>query len=477
MKKLSLLLLCGTLFTAALTFNACLKKGHDEPVDNTGYDPQLTVTHTIAQVLAMPLGIPISQDVIVSGIVVMDDRSGNYYKKFVIQDSTGGLEINLDQNNIYSDYPIGRKVYLKCKGLTMGSYGGMIQLGYGLDEKQSIIAIPFAMADNFIVKANYPNAIKVDTFTYDELSNASANSVHLNTLIAIKAIQFTENNAGVPYSAANTSTDRRIEGCSATTNNTEFVVRTSNYARFQATKTPAGSGVIVALYTRYVSGTKSTAQLVIRDTNDVQFGSQRCDGNSFQEPELVSVADLRDMYTGTARTLSGIKITGTVISDRIGANGQDKNMIIQQGAKGIVIRFISAHSYNPGDSVTVLLTGAKLEEYHGTLQAGSTPNANAGKVGTGTIVPKVLTLLDLNNSFESYESTLVKIIQASISPAGTYSGNKTLTDATGTITLYTSASAVFSGAPVPATPMNFTGIVCQYNNTRQLQLRNLNDVQ
>lgn len=272
MKKLSLLFICSALVATTFTFDSCVKKGNDAPIDNTGNDPNLKVTHTIAEVLAMPVGTAITEDVIVSGIVVMDDRSGNYYKKFVIQDETGGLEINLDQNNIYNDYPVGRKVYIKCKGLTLGTYGGMLQMGYGLDERQSIISIPFAMADNFIVKANYPNPIKVDTFTYDELANASNNTARLNTLVAIRNTQFVQ--AGQPYAAPNSTTNRDLEGCGAT--GTGIVLRSSNYARFQPVTTPSGSGVIVGLYTKFVSGTRATPQLFIRDTSDVHFTNARC---------------------------------------------------------------------------------------------------------------------------------------------------------------------------------------------------------
>lgn len=474
MKKLSLLLLCGSLAASTFTFNACVKKGHDEPIDNTGNDPKIPVTHTIAQLLAMPVGAAITQDVVVSGVVVMDDRSGNYYKKFVIQDETGGLEINLDQNNIYNDYPVGRKIYLKCKGLTMGIYGGMIQLGYGLDERQSVVPIPFTMADNFVVKANYPNNIKVDTLNFDDLSNVSGNAARLNTLVAIRNVQFTENNADVTYAAANATTNRRIEGCGAATNSVDFAIRTSNYSRFQPVKTPTGSGVIVGIYTKF----NAQPQLIIRDTSDVKFGALRCDGNPFQPPVLTSIADVRAMYSGAAQLLSRVKITGTVISDRVGANGQDRNMIIQQGNSGIMVRFTGTHSFNVGDSLMVLLSGASLEEYNGTLQANNTPVGNAARVGAGTIIPKVMTLADLNTDFETYESTLVRIMNATAGPAGsTYNGNKTLTDATGSITLYTAASAIFSGSILPAAPMTFTGIVGQFNSTKQLQIRNLNDVQ
>ncbi len=80
----------------------------------------------------------ITDDVIIGGIVCMDDKSGNYYKKIVIQDETGGIEIEIDQTNLYTDYPVGRKVYVRCKGLFLGNYFDIPQLGATPDERGSL---------------------------------------------------------------------------------------------------------------------------------------------------------------------------------------------------------------------------------------------------------------------------------------------------------------------------------------------------
>src|ERR1700744_119412 len=96
--------ICACICSFAIA--ACIKKQYKGPPDTSGYDPHLSVTHTIAQLLALPVGSAITEDVIISGIVIMDDKSGNYYKKIVIQDSTGGIEMELDQNNLYNDYPV-----------------------------------------------------------------------------------------------------------------------------------------------------------------------------------------------------------------------------------------------------------------------------------------------------------------------------------------------------------------------------------
>lgn len=272
MKKIALLFFTGILAIASLGIQSCVKKGTDEPESQTNVDPKLTVTHTIAQLLALPKSTKITGDVVISGVVVMDDRSGNYYKKFVIQDETGGIEINLDQNNIYNDYPVGRKVYLKCKDLMIIENNGTPQLGTGTDDRGSIVSIPFVMADEYIIKANYPNEVKVDTLTYDELANTTTGSKYVNRLVLIKDVEFGDNAFGLPFADANTTTNRDLKGCGAS--GSGIVVRTSNYSRFRGAIIPSGSGFIYGIYTVY----GSTPQLIVRDQDDVIFKAERCDG-------------------------------------------------------------------------------------------------------------------------------------------------------------------------------------------------------
>ncbi|HTO14834.1 MAG TPA: DUF5689 domain-containing protein [Edaphocola sp.] len=306
MRKITIFLSIGLLL-GGLCLNSCVKKGNDVPDDESNYDPQLKITNSISELLALPINTKITEEMIVSGVVIMDDRSGNYYKKFVIQDSTGGIEINLDQNNIYNDYPIGRKIYVKCKGLTLAAYGGMKQLGYGVDERSSVVSIPFSMADEYIVKANYPNPIIVDTFTYDQLANVAGADKYLNTLVAIKEVQFAEGSYGVAYAQANSTTNRVLNGCDAATSN--IVVRTSNFAKFQPAKTPTGSGTIVALYTKF----NTTPQLFIRDTSDVVFKPERCGG----APVPGATIFAEDFNSGTKN--NDINIPGWVNFSEAGA--------------------------------------------------------------------------------------------------------------------------------------------------------------
>lgn len=97
------------------------------------YEPvTMTPNTTIAQLKALYKSGPvkIEKDIVIGGQVVSDDRSGNVYKSIYIQDATGGIELKIGKNALYNDYKLGQWVYVKCGGLTLGAYYGMIQLGY-----------------------------------------------------------------------------------------------------------------------------------------------------------------------------------------------------------------------------------------------------------------------------------------------------------------------------------------------------------
>lgn len=464
----------------AFTISSCVKKDFDTPPDTSNYDPQLEVTHTIAELKAMPMNSPLDTNGVIAGIVVMDDRSGNYYKKIVIQDSTGGIEILIDQNNLYNDFPVGRKIYVKFKGLYLGEYGQNKQLGYTPDASGSLSNISFVDVDQFIVKANYPNPIVADTFTLAELSNPTAMSKHLNTLIAIKDVEFADDAAGIPYAqiaSLASATNRTVKDCNGAT----ITLRTSGYAKFQPELTPTGKGTMVGIYTRY----NNTPQLYIRDVNDVQLNdSIRCNGTVMRQPDFITVDSLKKYYQGGDVTLPALKIRGIVISDASNGNVSSGNVVLQGGNddKGIVLYYGGNTIYNVGDSLEVNITGAVLKEYRGKLELENVTTSKTTRLGTGKVItPKAVTVSDIVANFNDYESTLVTL--SNITWESGYTtingnvGNLRVTDATGTIVHYSANSASFKDFVLPPSPAtSITGIIERYNNTIQLRIRNTNDI-
>lgn len=88
---------------------------------------------TIAELKAMyTSGKPfnIEEDIYIKGQVNSCDSLGNFYRSFYIQDETSGIEIKAGKTGLYNNYKRNQWIYVKCKGLALGAYGGMVQLGY-----------------------------------------------------------------------------------------------------------------------------------------------------------------------------------------------------------------------------------------------------------------------------------------------------------------------------------------------------------
>lgn len=452
---------------------SCSKKAPDAPPDNSTYDPQLKITHTIAQLQQMPSGLAIQEDMVICGIVIMDDKNGNYNRKIVIQDSTGGIEVLIDQDNLYNDYPVGRKLYLKCKGLCPGSAALNPQLGYLPDAAGTLSPIPALLADQYLIKGNYPNLLVPDTVTLAMLAFPDKAKQYLNTLVAIRDLQFADPDTMQPYAqqaVVASATNRQVCDC----NNGSIAMRNSGYAGFQPYLTPSGNGLLTAVYTRF----NGTPQIYIRDTADVRFYNARCGVPA--AAAISPVALIRKLVPAAGDSVDILpvyKIAGVVISDRLGGNTSTYGITLQDGDKGIFIRFSGIPFYYLGDSLVVNITGGKLARFNGQLQLSNIPVSAVHLITAGrTVAVRSATIAEILLHYKDWESTLVKVAQVSIPAGGNYSGYKTLNDGTGTLTLYTLAGAAFAAAFVPQAPGNFTGILSTFEQTPQLQLRNINDV-
>ena len=89
------------LFLMLVTVSSC-KKNFDQPP--TYVDPNIVANTSIATLKAKHLSggfEAITTDLIISGTVIADDKSGNLYKEIYIKDATGGLDIKLEGTNIY----------------------------------------------------------------------------------------------------------------------------------------------------------------------------------------------------------------------------------------------------------------------------------------------------------------------------------------------------------------------------------------
>lgn len=271
---------------AAGTFTSCVKDKFDAPPTD-GPFPDITANTTIADLKAGYLGAitEITDDIIIEGVVIADDKSGNFYKTIVIQDATAGISIRVDRVNSFNDYPIGRKIYIKCKGLYMGAYRNLIQLGGGIDNSDptdpSISPIADLLIDKFFVKG--PTNQTVEPI---DLSIAELTDQYQNMLIRLSGVQFSSADQGQPFAdpIAKVTVNRLAQTCGGES----IIVRTSGYSNFAADLTPTGSGTLVAVYN--VFGT--TKQLVIRNPSDLDMTGEPCVSEEFESGAAGTPIDL-----------------------------------------------------------------------------------------------------------------------------------------------------------------------------------------
>ena len=72
--------------------------------------------------------------------MVLDDRSGNYYKTIVIQDASGGIEVKFNDGFLYQQYPQGRTIYIRCKDLILTDYNNLTQLIGSTVEENGVLS-------------------------------------------------------------------------------------------------------------------------------------------------------------------------------------------------------------------------------------------------------------------------------------------------------------------------------------------------
>ena len=131
----------GILLLISL-FLGCVKdQDFSTPIVNC-IEPEFTVTNTIQQIKEMYTfggATVIDTDVIIEGYVVSSDKSGNIYKSISIQDKpenpTSAIKISIDKTNLYTKYDVGRKIYIKLKGLAVGYSFGSVQIGQAVGTK------------------------------------------------------------------------------------------------------------------------------------------------------------------------------------------------------------------------------------------------------------------------------------------------------------------------------------------------------
>ena len=269
--KTSLTIFISSIAIVVLFFSAaCLKQtAYAQPVNGNDTDSLISIK-ALRKLHAMGNFEPITKSMALEATIVANDEHDNLYKSISIQDSSGGILLNLDGSSLYQTYPIGTTIRVRLQKLFLTDYRRMLQLVGSVDTSSGQLlttGIAAPLFSKFIkVVKEYTNVVPM-TVSFKNLADSLQ-----GRLIKISNVEFAaaDTNSTFADKKNKIGASRGLKFCTGGT----IYLRTSGYADFAGISLPKNNGDIVGIYSVY----NYEKQLLLRDTSDILFRSKRCTG-------------------------------------------------------------------------------------------------------------------------------------------------------------------------------------------------------
>ena len=267
-----------------------------EPVE-----PEQPAGTTIAGVLALGKGA-VPADTFVEGIVIsnMDLNNLTSKKGLYIQDETAGLQFYLAANH---EFKFGDKVKVDLSGSEIAEYNGAVQISGLALEKIEVLSSG--------------NTVEAKTVTIaDFLANK-----YEGQYVAIEGIQVADSDLSKTWVSGEAHTSINVEDA----NGNKFVVFSSKYASYGASKVAQGLGTIKGIS----SISKGAIQIIFAQESDFagltgeRFGAEGGDQPGGDEPVAPTATNRADFETLTR--------TSTYTSHTTTSGWVLKNCAVQEG--------------------------------------------------------------------------------------------------------------------------------------------------
>jgi hypothetical protein len=270
-KRNSMTIFISTIALFILFFlAACLKEtAYAKPMIGNDTDSLISIKefrklHTMGNIE------PITKTMALEATIVANDEQNNLYKSISIQDTSGGILINLDASSLYQLYPIGTTIRIHLQNLFLTDYRRMLQVVASVDTSSGQLVTTGISASLFtkyikVVKENINIAPILVSF------KNLADSLQ-GRLIKISNVEFSASDTSLTYADKKNKigASRTLKFCTGGT----IYLRTSGYADFAGVSIPKNNGDIIGIYSVY----NYEKQLLLRDTSDILFRSKRFTG-------------------------------------------------------------------------------------------------------------------------------------------------------------------------------------------------------
>ena len=201
----------------------------------------------------------------IQGIVVGNDEGGNIYQTLYIQDATGAIKISIEQSGLYGPFSVGQGVLIELKGLYVGGYGKLPQIGT-IYENPKNGNIQTGRMSRYLWQQHYklidiPGLVPTPTVVTN--MNQLDMDKDCGKLITLKGVEISVADGKevyAPSGTGSTTVSRSIKGMS------NVILYTSTFADFANSIMPTGKLDITGIASRY----NSTWQIQIRTEDDVK---------------------------------------------------------------------------------------------------------------------------------------------------------------------------------------------------------------
>lgn len=229
-----------------LLFSGC---GYNNFGDIEQLDNQLVTANVDIVVLREEIGREVNSDCVIRGCVTAEDRSGNFFRSFIIQDNSGAIEIRAGFYDLNTIFPRNKEVSINVKNLFVDAYNGVLQLGKERNGEVDFIANRYISGMYFMPQNNRCTIISREIELDDlNINNYCGELVEINNLQSVDTEEIT-------WSGNRIFKDE---------NNNELTVVTSEYSNFADEIIPRE---IISLTGILLENNK----LKLRDLNDVEI--------------------------------------------------------------------------------------------------------------------------------------------------------------------------------------------------------------
>ena len=262
-----------------LIFNSCVTDDVTTP-KLICTQPDLLTNKKVSEVRATTNAIvaQYKYDDIVEAYVVSSDESGNFFKSISFQTlatattAAIGFSVPVDATNLYIDYRLGNKVYIKLKDqYTDISFGGM-RIGSIFVNGYNDGGVGRLSQNDYkkVLNASCTN-VKEEAFVKAISMGDLFNDSYLNTLVELSDVQFATAAVGRHYFEETNNVGGATNWGLIDKLGNQIYFRTSSFSNFSSSLVPNGSGKVRGILTKY--GTDY--QLVARSEKDVVMTETR----------------------------------------------------------------------------------------------------------------------------------------------------------------------------------------------------------